>query len=116
MKKTILLVEDEADIASILSDVLDLHGHQVVVASDGYEGLKKARVYVPDLVVTDVMMPSMGGAELIERVRQIPGLERVPVIAISAAPYHCQEPFLRKPFDVHELVALVRRTLEGCGP
>ena len=110
---TVLLVEDELDIAEVLRDVLEIHGFRVILAVDGVDGLEKAHGNALDLLITDVMMPAMDGAELIERVRQIRGLERVPVIAISAAPYEGDELFLRKPFDVHEFVQLIRRALAG---
>ena len=109
--KTILLVEDEVDIAEVLRDVLELQGHEVILAFDGREGLAAATRHLPDLVITDLMMPTMDGGELIERIRAIPKLEGVPVIAISAAAYEGDELFLRKPFDVYELVALVHDIL-----
>jgi CheY-like chemotaxis protein len=108
---TILLVEDEVDIAEVLRDVLELKGYRVVLAFDGREGLAAALTHAPDLLITDLMMPAMDGIELIERIRQERELVAVPVIAISAAPYEGDEMFLRKPFDVHELVALVQRAL-----
>ena len=110
--KTILLVEDEVDIAEVLCDVLELEGHRVVIAFDGRQGLDRARERAPDLVITDLMMPVMDGIEMIERIRALPGLGKAPVIAISAANYDGDEVFLRKPFDVYELIALVHAALD----
>jgi CheY-like chemotaxis protein len=112
--KKILLVEDEVDIAEVLRDVLELRGFVVVLAFDGREGLAAARAHRPDLVITDLMMPAMDGIELIESIRQLPDLARMPIIAISAAPYEGDELFLRKPFDVYELVELAQRALGSC--
>lgn len=108
---TILLVEDEADIAEVLRDVLEMRGHRAILAFDGREGLERARQEPPDAVVTDLMMPEMSGEDFIARLRELRGLERVPVVAISAAPYHGDEPFMRKPFDVQRLMALVESLL-----
>ncbi len=108
---TLLLVEDESDIAAVLADALDLYGYTVVLASGGHDALDRARKHRPALVITDLMMPGMDGRELIWRLREIPGFEALPVIAISAAPYAGDELFLRKPFDVKDLVSLVERTI-----
>lgn len=109
--KTILIVDDEADIAETLRMFVELHGYRVFVALDGREGLSTAIAEHPDLVVTDLMMPKMNGRQLIEALRSTPGLDGVPVILMSALAQEPGLPFLRKPFDPHELVAEIERLL-----
>lgn len=64
--KTILLVEDERTIRENISSMLKFFFKDVYVAIDGYDGLDKYEQYLPDIVITDLKMPNMGGFELIE--------------------------------------------------
>lgn len=111
--KTILIVEDEVDIAVVLRDLLELYGYRVEVAHDGQEGLAKAQASKPDLVVTDMMLPRLDGAELIERLRERPETRDVPILAISAAIETTHRPFLSKPFELKDFLDMVRGLLEG---
>ena len=115
---TIVLVDDEVDIAQLLQQALELQGYRVVLAFDGAEGLEKVVEHKPELVVTDVMMPTMDGNELIDRMRKLPETAQIPVITISAASRAADtERFLQKPFDLDEFLELVDATLaEGTHP
>jgi CheY-like chemotaxis protein len=84
MESTILLVDDEADLRELYTDVLEVMGYQVIHAHDGLEALEKARQQRPDLIVTDWMMPQMDGAELCMRILDDPELASIPIILHSS--------------------------------
>ncbi|MEN8137134.1 MAG: response regulator transcription factor [Bacteroidota bacterium] len=87
MKKediTILLVDDEQDIIEIIGYNLKKEGYKVVSAKNGVEGLEKARKYLPQLIILDVMMPEMDGIETCENIRNIPQLENVLITFLTA--------------------------------
>ena len=79
----VLVVEDNRDAADSLAMLLELDGHEVRVASDGPAALTAVETYTPDVVLCDVGLPGMGGPEVAARLREVPGLGGVPVIALS---------------------------------
>lgn len=79
----ILIVEDLSAAAQSLAAVLRLWSHEVEVANDGFSGLERARAMLPDVILTDLGMPQMDGYHFAEEVRRLPGLNRVPLVAIS---------------------------------
>jgi CheY-like chemotaxis protein len=111
--RTILIVEDEVDLAEVLREALEMYGYRVVLAHDGRDGLEKLDSEPPQLIITDIMMPLVDGYELIRAVRTNPKTRDIPVIAMSATDHVGHRPFLQKPFELDDLVALVDRTLDG---
>ena len=122
MSSRILLVEDAQDVQLIVADLLRGHGHEVVVSSDGGEGLRVAAEQQFDLMILDVMLPGMSGFELCRAVRQrgFDGAilmltaraqvdDRVEGLATGADDY------LIKPFDSRELLARVSALLRRLG-
>jgi DNA-binding response OmpR family regulator len=118
-RKRILIVDDEPDCGDILAQYLG-GMYDVVVARDGLEGLERAATYHPDLIITDVTMPRLGGLAMIRHIRSKQG-SKVPVIfmsalgspsdviaGISAGARH----YLTKPI---ELVDLKRRVAKALG-
>ena len=83
MAKKILLVEDEEIIMGILEKKLTQTGYQVSVARDGEEGLKAMKEVKPDLILLDIVMPKMGGFEVMETMVKDQELKKIPVIVIS---------------------------------
>jgi two-component system nitrogen regulation response regulator NtrX len=81
MKKSILIVDDEARIQSSLKEILEDEGFEVFVASDGYEGLKIAEEELPNLILLDIWMPGIDGIEVLSKLRE--NLPQVQVIMIS---------------------------------
>lgn len=77
----LLLVEDERSLRRVFSIFLQRSGHSVVEADNGIEGLKAYQAQIFDIVISDLMMPEMGGIELIRKVRELSPL--VPIIAMS---------------------------------
>lgn len=113
----IMIVDDEIDVAGTYSMLFELHGYKVVVANHGADGLAKARRALPDLVISDCMMPVMDGIEFCAALRQLPGGEKLPVILCSGAPEmhdlssSSHDLFLRKPVFFERLLAEVQRLL-----
>lgn len=82
--KSVLVVDDHADTAEVLSRMLERRGYRAAAALSGQEALARMAGERPSLVVLDVMMPGMDGAELLRRIRRDPKLADVPVMVFSA--------------------------------
>jgi two-component system alkaline phosphatase synthesis response regulator PhoP len=108
--KLLLVVDDEYAIVATLAELLADEGFEVLTAHDGRQALDLLQNAKPAACLVDLMMPVMGGAELIERMQRDPALTRIPVILMSAAarPEHLDIPgvvaLLRKPFGMRELL------------
>jgi CheY-like chemotaxis protein len=81
---TILIVDDSDDTREMMAKLLELETFTVFTAEDGNIGLKVAAEQHPNLIITDINMPNMNGIEMIRQLRSQPGLERVPIMAITA--------------------------------
>ncbi|MGN2251826.1 response regulator [Frateuria sp. GZRe12] len=107
----VLLVEDEPDVALVAATVLEEAGYHVTVATDGCEGLEIAQQELPELIVTDFMMPCLSGLEMIERLRGA-GYEH-PIILTTAIPEERlprqpgYDAYLAKPYGTRALLTLV---------
>ena len=82
----ILVVDDEPAQRFLLRRIFERAGHEVTDAGDGAAALRAVRASPPDLVVTDMMMPVMGGRELIQQLRREPATAGIPVLAASGDP------------------------------
>lgn len=107
----VLIVDDERYIVDLLSDLLEDEGYEVLRAADGQAALDVLDRHQPDLVVADVMMPRIDGVRLLSIIREHD--KELPVILMSAAvtPRMDGVPFLPKPFDIDDLLALVEEKL-----
>jgi two-component system, OmpR family, KDP operon response regulator KdpE len=113
----ILVVDDELQIGRVLRRSLSARGYDVQVAGDGEEALEVFNSWTPDLVITDLSMPNMGGIELCRHLRavsrvpiivlSVKGEERIKVEALDAG----ADDYVTKPFGIDELLARVRATL-----
>jgi len=83
MMKKILLIEDEEILIDLLQKKLTQEGYEISVAKDGEEGLKAMKELKPDLILLDIIMPKMGGFEVMKEMAKSPELKRIPVIIIS---------------------------------
>ena len=113
MDPTILVVEDDPDLRTLLRRVLERAGYRVREAADGVEALEEVVSERPALVLTDLVMPRLNGDVLVALLMQDP--ETIPCILMSA--FHSQPlvedvPFLPKPFAIGSLLELVTETLE----
>ena len=115
---TILVADDERAIRLLLDMVLTDEGHRVLFAADGRQAQEQCERERPDLVIADIMMPFLDGATLCRQLKASDPMAATPVILMSAAAERIArmagaDAFLRKPFDVEEVEALVRHFLEG---
>ena len=118
-RATVLVVEDNDDVRAYLRRHL-APIYRVIEASDGESGLERARLEVPDLIISDVMMPGLDGNALVRRLREEPALALVPVILLTAkgAPAdrlrglrEGADDYLVKPFDPSEVKARVENLI-----
>jgi diguanylate cyclase (GGDEF)-like protein len=117
---TVLVVDDDVDVARFIEVNLRLEGFDVVVAHDGQEALEVIGEEVPDLALLDVMMPRIDGVELCRRLRSDPLTASLPVIMLTAKSLSADkvvgltagaDDYIIKPFDTLELIARVQSTL-----
>jgi len=83
MAKKILLIEDEQIMFDLLQKKLSGEGYEVSIAKDGEEGLRAMREVKPDLILLDIVMPKIGGFEVMEEMQKEPELKKIPIIVIS---------------------------------
>jgi two-component system alkaline phosphatase synthesis response regulator PhoP len=81
---TVLVVDDEEDLLSLLEYNLEKEGFEAVLARDGVEGIDKAREHDPDLIILDIMMPNMDGIEACRRLREDAHLRTIPIMMLTA--------------------------------
>ena len=81
---TLLLIEDNASMRRNIAQILDIEGYRVLTANDGMEGMKLMRTERPDLVLCDIMMPGMGGYDVLAQVRADAALASLPFIFLTA--------------------------------
>ena len=118
--RKVLVVDDIAENRALLVDALQRLGFDVSQAAGGHEGLAQAQAVLPDLILMDLVMPDLGGTEVIRRLRRLPVLDTVPIIAISASTTPEVEAgalaaganaFLAKPVDFKALMQLTSSLL-----
>ncbi len=83
MAKKILVVEDEDVLANILASKLKSEGYDVMLAKDGEQGAEKIKIWRPDLVLLDIVMPKLSGFGVLEEIRQDQAMAKIPIIIIS---------------------------------
>jgi CheY-like chemotaxis protein len=110
---TVIVVDDEPDIRYLIRVALEEAGYGVVEAAHGEAALEQVRRSLPQLVLTDWMMPRMNGGDLIARLRSDERTSAIPIVIISATRRDQAgagaDAVLAKPFDVDELIVLVDR-------
>ena len=123
MQHSILIVEDNADLAFGLRNNLEIEGYSVEVASDGTEGLARVRDVDPDLIILDLMMPGMDGYRVLKALREAG--DTTPVLILSARGEETDkvrgfrlgaDDFVTKPFSLLELLARVEALLRRSQP
>lgn len=113
----VLLIEDNQDLRQYVSKMLSKYGHEVITASDGLEGWEKTKELLPDIVVSDVMMPKMDGYDVLKNIKGTQRTMHIPVILITAKPEldakikgleTGADDYLPKPINVRELDVRIR--------
>jgi two-component system cell cycle response regulator DivK len=102
MRATILYVEDNYDNRMLVRRVLEAEGYRVIEAEDGVQGIEWLLSQTPDLVLMDINLPEIDGYEVTKRFKQLPSMDKVPVIAMTAIP---------KPIDIDALPDQIARFL-----
>lgn len=118
IKKKILVVEDEAEMRSMLAIELETSNYEVFQAADGEVGLRLAEEVRPDLIISDVMMPKMDGNQFLKRLRATEFGRRVPFIVLTARGKMRDyfetvevDGFVAKPFEPEELLQSVEKAM-----
>jgi two-component system phosphate regulon response regulator PhoB len=120
MPKRIAIVEDEAELASLIDYNLARNGYQTEILTDAEGALKSLEHSRPDLIVLDVMMPGVDGFELCRQIRKSPTLAKTPVLFLTARSDEVDrvlgleiggDDYMTKPFSPRELVARVKAHL-----
>lgn len=111
--KTVLIAEDEEELADLLSGFLRDSGYRVVCAANGKQALTAMDAVRPDLVLCDIMMPELDGLSLARRLAGHPLHSDVPVVLMTALPEHLNltdyphATLIRKPFDIDQLLLII---------
>jgi two-component system response regulator BaeR len=122
VERNILIVEDETDLAAIMSDYVRAAGYGVQILADGREALASVRRAVPELIVLDIMLPGLDGLALCRAVR---GFSDVPIIMVTARVQEIDrllgletgaDDYICKPFSPRELVARIKAVLRRRQP
>jgi DNA-binding response OmpR family regulator len=118
--KKILLIEDDREIATTIERVLQAAGYDVALAANGVEGQQVTQSFNPDLVITDMMMPRMGGFPTLEFLKSLENPPRVIMITANEGGRHKAyaemlgvDGYLRKPFAMDLLLESVDRVLSS---
>ncbi len=122
MTHTILCVEDNPENQTLVRRILESRGYRVVVAGDGLSGVQLAQEIEPDLILMDMNLPGIDGHAATTRIKSIPKLRNIPVVALTANALSGDrertlaagcDGYLSKPFKLHELIASVGEFLTG---
>ena len=81
--KNILIIEDDQIVANVYRNKLTVEGYKVEVANDGEAGLRIMRTFRPEIVILDLMLPTISGVDVIREIRSEAGFEKVPIVVFS---------------------------------
>src|ERR1700691_5021016 len=122
-KPRILIIEDERGLTDGLSYNLTREGYEPIVAHDGQEGLRKAQMHLPDIIILDIMLPGIDGLEVCRQLRAGKHTAKIPILMLTAKSEETDQivgctvgadVYVTKPFSVKVLLqqirALQRRT------
>jgi adenylate cyclase len=122
MATKVLVVDDEPGIVKMVESRLKAAGYEVITAADGEEGLRKCKLFKPDVAVLDIMMPGMTGNAVAEAMRDDPALHGIPVIFLTALVKRHEVAkartigghyYLAKPFKGEELLEMLWKARSG---
>lgn len=120
MSQLILIVDDDAELRMLYRLILEREGFTVAEAANGADALRFLGTQKPDLIIMDVLMPLLGGEGVMRKLQQMPILDEVRIIVLTAYPrfrdsalFVRADQFLVKPVTPQQIVAAVRATLSG---
>ncbi len=120
--RKILIVEDNEDSRELVIKVLKNKGYQMIEASDGEEGIEKAKTEMPHLILLDISLPKLDGYEVAKRLKSEKDFEDIPIVALTAHAMKGDrekiliagfEGYISKPINVRELPDQVKSYLRG---
>lgn len=120
-KESVLIVEDDADMMEYISETLQNNGYEVLLAKDGQEGFQLATKLVPNLVLSDLMMPVMDGLELTVKIKEDERTSHIPIILLTAKNELQSkleglktgaDDYLTKPFSSDELLIRIKNLID----
>lgn len=114
--RIVLLVEDDSGMLEAMTLAFELEDFEVIPARDGQDALERSSGILPDLIITDLLMPRMDGAELIRHIRSDAAYASVPILLISAAlpkqvDASIADGYLRKPTTIKQLLETALRLM-----
>ena len=118
-QKTILVIDDDLAMQTVLEIALREAGYKVILANDGHEGVEKLVRYHPNLVISDIMMPQQDGVETFQKIKDQLQEEGIPIFimtALNRKPWFADleaegAVIIQKPFDIEKLLRLVNDML-----
>ena len=123
MAKSILLVDDSATMLMSVKSILEIGGFKVETSSDGLQALNKLKGgSKPDLIITDINMPNMGGLEFIQSVRALHGFRFLPILTLTTESQTAKRDegrrlgatgWLVKPISGPDLIKVIKQVLPG---
>ena len=118
-KKKILIVDDDKDVLSVLEKRLTAEKYSVITANNGQDAIILAKAQRPDLIMLDIIMPGIDGAEVAGKLREDPETKNIPVIFLTCMltpeeekqkRHHVAENiFIAKPYDIKELLSEIKK-------
>ena len=116
--KTVLYIEDMMVNRRLVKKCLQMMDYKFVEAEDGYSGLQQARYEQPDIIIVDINLPDMNGIEVATTIRTLPGMENVPIVAVTAddsIQQQCIEAgfdaYLNKPLSIGSFLRVVNNLI-----
>ncbi len=119
-KKKILIIDDEPAIAQLVKEKMEFVNYEVIIASNGTQGLKMAQKEKPNIILLDVIMPDMHGFELCKILKENPKTKKIPIIVTTGAglediardePEVKADAYLAKPFDFKKLAKAIENLI-----
>lgn len=119
---SVLVVDDNPDLTDFLKKSLGEYFKRVVIASDGMEALQLTKSHVPDIIVSDVMMPRMNGYELCKNIKEDITISHIPIVLLTARDdkqsqlsgyKNGADAYMTKPFEIEMLMEIVRNRLKN---
>jgi two-component system alkaline phosphatase synthesis response regulator PhoP len=124
LKKRILVIDDDASISKLVSDILSEEGFSVITASCGEEGIKKVHRSKPDLIILDLRLPDMNGFQICQTLKKDKNVSDIPIIMLTVKSTKSStvaglemgaDDYIVKPFNQEELIARVKTVLRRAG-
>ena len=118
--KKILIIDDDKLLINLLKRKLSNAGYEVIIATNGEEGIKKIREIIPDLILLDITMPVMNGYEVIEQMSKEDNIKNIPLVVISNSGEPVEIERIKKSgivkdwivkikFDIDEVLAIIKK-------